>query len=45
MGAAVLFPQVALFANTGILITPHGAAMANMIFMPVHSVVIEVRAK
>ena len=34
--------QVQLMANTGILIAPHGAALANIMFLPAHAVVIEV---
>ena len=34
--------QVEMFANTGILISPHGAALTNLAFMPARSVVIEV---
>jgi len=34
--------QVLLMANTGILIAPHGAALANIMFLPAHAVVIEV---
>ena len=33
--------QVELMANTGILIAPHGAALANIMFLPAHAVVIE----
>jgi hypothetical protein len=33
--------QVQLMANTGILIAPHGAALANLMFLPAHAVVIE----
>ena len=36
--------QVELMAGTGILIAPHGAHLANSMFLPVHAVVIEVRA-
>ena len=35
--------QVELIAGTGILIAPHGAHLTNSMFLPVHSVVIEVR--
>ena len=34
--------QVKLYANTGILIASHGAALTNMMYMPVHSVALEV---
>lgn len=33
--------QVALMADTGILLAAHGGALANVIYMPAHSVVIE----
>lgn len=33
--------QVHLMAGTGILIAPHGAALANIMFLPAHAVVIE----
>jgi hypothetical protein len=33
--------QVALMADTGILIAPHGAALMNVMFLPAHAVVIE----
>ena len=33
--------QVKLMSETGILIAPHGAALANIMFLPVHAVVIE----
>jgi hypothetical protein len=33
--------QVELLAGTGILIAPHGAHLANAMFLPVHAVVIE----
>lgn len=36
--------QVELMAGTGILIAPHGAHLTNSMFLPVHAVVIEVRA-
>lgn len=34
--------QVQLMSNTGILVAPHGAALANMMFLPAHSAVIEI---
>ena len=34
--------QVALFAGSGIVVAAHGAALTNLIFMPVRSVVIEI---
>ncbi len=33
--------QVALMAGTGIVIAPHGAALANSMFLPAHSAVVE----
>jgi Glycosyltransferase 61 len=33
--------QVALMADTGILLAAHGGALANVIYMPAHAVVIE----
>jgi hypothetical protein len=41
MGALSFSDQVALMAGTGILIAPHGAALANAMFLPAHSVVVE----
>ena len=35
--------QAQEFASADILVGMHGAALANMIFMPVHAVLIEVR--
>ena len=32
-----------LMSRTGILIAPHGAALANAMFLPQHAVVIEAR--
>ena len=43
MGALGFEEQVALMARTGVLLAPHGAALTNLIFMPQHSVLIEVR--
>ena len=34
--------QVEAMARTGILVAPHGAALANLMFLPQHAVVIEV---
>jgi hypothetical protein len=33
--------QVELMAGTGILVGPHGAALANAMFMPAHAVIVE----
>ncbi len=41
LGKYTFAQQVALMAGTGILIAPHGAALANSMFLPVHSVVVE----
>ena len=43
MGTMSFKEQVELMAGTGILIAPHGAHLTNSMFLPVHSVVIEVR--
>ena len=41
MASLTFRDQVALMAGTGILIAPHGAHLANAMFMPAHSVLIE----
>jgi hypothetical protein len=41
LGALSFCGQVALMAGTGVLIAPHGAALANLMFMPAHAAVIE----
>ena len=33
--------QVQLMANTGIIIAPHGAALANIMYLPAHAAVVE----
>ena len=43
MGLLTFQEQVAAMADTGILLAVHGAGLANVMFMPAHSVVIEVR--
>ena len=43
MGALTFQEQVGVMANTGILVAIHGAGLTNVLFMPAHSVVIEVR--
>ena len=45
MGSLTFQEQVDVMANTGILIAVHGAGLANVMFMPAHSVVIEVCLK
>jgi hypothetical protein len=42
MGALTWDEQVAAMASSGILLAVHGAGLANVIFMPAHSVVIEI---
>jgi capsular polysaccharide biosynthesis protein len=42
MGALTFQEQVGVMANTGILVAIHGAGLTNVVFMPAHSVVIEV---
>lgn len=44
MGLLTFNEQVAAMANTGILLAVHGAGLANVLFMPAHSVVVEVRS-
>lgn len=41
MHALSFVQQVTLMSSTGILIAPHGAALANSMFLPAHSVVVE----
>jgi hypothetical protein len=41
MASSSFNAQVHLMAETGILIAPHGAALANIMFLPAHAVVIE----
>ena len=41
MASSSFNAQVSLMAETGILIAPHGAALANIMFLPAHAVVIE----
>jgi hypothetical protein len=41
MGSMSFAEQVELMSSTGILIAPHGAALANIMFLPAHAVVIE----
>ena len=41
MGALSFDQQVELMAGTGILIAPHGAHLANVMFLPAHAVVVE----
>ncbi len=41
MGKMSFRDQVSMMAHTGILIAPHGAALANAMFLPAHSAVIE----
>lgn len=41
LGKLTFEEQVTLMSGTGILIAPHGAALANAMFLPAHSVVIE----
>ena len=35
----------ALFRRTGLLVAPHGAALTNMVFMPLNSSVLEIRPR
>jgi hypothetical protein len=43
MGLLTFQEQVKAMAESGILLAVHGAGLANVMFMPAHSVVIEVR--
>lgn len=42
MGSRSWESQVALMAGTGIVLASHGAALTNIMYMPLHAVVIEV---
>ena len=42
MGTLSFQQQVDAMANTGVLLAIHGAGLANVMFMPAHSVVVEV---
>ena len=41
MGSMSFAEQVELMSSTGVLIAPHGAALANIMFLPAHAVVLE----
>lgn len=43
MGELTFQQQVEAMANTGVLLGIHGAGLANAMFMPAHSVLVEVR--
>ena len=34
--------QVMLMSSTGVLVAPHGAALANIMFLPAHAAVVEI---